>query len=378
MTKVFPPEYYGIIFHVNLYKGENKTKDVQRAHVYTSKDSITIMSNDWKTNIATVPTLNVENVEAKGDLEVLLRARGDPKPIFYLFETSKKDKLTAALKPEFEKTSKPIVFKSESVILPTFMESIPSSILLDNSQKLAQLFFSTFSNKNNIQSFYDMIICLYRLRFSNEKAGAYDKNFPLLVATLRRELLFNWYVALARACRFKVEPNAFEYFVRIIINTSADIATVSETLSIQCTELLNAITEMSENGRAESIIQSAEVLRAKVAMKSEQDYKEIPPPNQNLCDLMIKVALVLFCGVQVNTFNVDIERLTVAAIDFAMACHNKIVTDDSFKTLKKALEAYTMELLRFMDARRYDPEFHFVFIAFSIVDEIKRMKFEFK
>ena len=61
-----------------------------------------------------------------------------------------------------------------------------------------------------------------------------------------------------------------------------------------------------------------------------------------------------------------------------MACHNKIVTDDSFKTLKKALEAYTMELLRFMDARRYDPEFHFVFIAFSIVDEIKRMKFEFK
>lgn len=377
MTKVFPPQYYGSMFHVTVHKAEGKTKDGQKAHIYTSKDNLIIVSSDWKTNIATIPPTAIVDVEAKGDADVLIKTKVESKQVYYYIEAIKNSKILAAIKPETEKTTKTVVYKSETTVVPTYNDMINMQTFIDLSTKNANQFFSPFPNKTIPSSFIDLYICMYRLRFNNVNGVNTEKCFPITLTAFRRELLFNWYIALIRACKFKVEPNAFEYFVRIIINTSADIAQISESLQMPCTELLSSIAEMSENGSAESIISVAEQSRSRVSMQIEQSYKEMPAPAQALSDLIMKVALVGFCGIQVNIFSVDLERLTTTAIDYTMACHSKNCNEDNIKSLKKSLDLFTNELLRFMDAKRYDPEFHFVFIAFTIVEEIKRMKFDF-
>ena len=375
MSLVFPSQFFGTVFHITLHRGDGKTKEGTKGHLLTTKDSFSVLSIDWKNTVLNIPVEQVVSAELKGD-DVLLHIKNDSKPQTYFIETYKAEKLKQALTPVPEKQTKPIVFLTATTIVPT-LNNTDSKDLYDNAATFANKFYTPFGAKQFPPNFGDMIVCMYRARFPNSFVNNISRNIDLLLASFRREFLLDWCVSLVRACRFKVEPNAFEYFVRIIVNTAADIATNAEPLQTNCTDMLTAIAQMSETGDAAPIITAAEQIRAHIAVAVEQSYKDAPPLNVSFSDLMMKVSLVMFCGTMVQIFQVDVDRLTQKAVEFATAIASKLPWDEPLKNLKKALDAFANELLRFMDAKRYEAEFHFVFVAFTIVEDIRRMKLDF-
>ena len=376
MALVFPSQFYGSVFHITLHRGDSKSKEGTKGHLLITRDSFSVLSNDWKSPIIQISVSQISSApEQKGD-DVLLHTKVDAKPVSFYIETYKGEKLVQALTPVPEKQKTQAQCLTETTVIPSFMDSVNKNALLEAASSFTTKFYTPFGTKQVSQNFVDMMIIMYRFRFMNTYANGVSRNTDILLLTLRREFILDWCAALVRACRFKVEPNAFEYFVRIIVNTAADIAINAEVLQTNCTDLLTAIAQMSETGDATPIISAAEQIRAHTSVAIEQAYKDAQPTNVSFCDLIMKVALVLFCGSMVQIFQVDMDRLTAKAVEFCTVAYSKRLFDDSFKALKKALDAFANELLRFMDAKRYESEFHYVFVAFNIVEEIRHMKIE--
>ena len=372
---VFPPDSYGSVFHVIFHRGDSKTKEGIKGHVIITKDSASILSQDWKSTLATIPVTQVHSNEQKGE-DVYLHTRLENRQTSFIFECHKADKLVKALTPVPEKQKKDVEYLSAKAIMPTFQD-IKFNQILEAAAQFTKKFFTPFGSKQLPPNVADMIVCMYRARFPNSMSGNLQRNIDLLLTSLRREFLQDWCIALVRSCKFKVEPNAFEYFVRIIVNSASDIAIVAEGLQTNCTDLLTSIAQMSETGDAAPIVTAAEQIRAHIAVAVEQAYKDAPPQNVAFSDLMMKITLVLFCGIMVQIFQADIDKLSKRAVEFCYAVSHNKPTDDPLKFLKKALDSFANELLRFMDAKRYDAEFHYVFVAFTIVEDIRRMKFDF-
>jgi len=372
----FASQFCGSVFHISLHRGESRSKDPAKCHIVMSKDLISIISPDWKTSLFQISPAAFISVTKKEN-DVILKFKHEQKATSVLIETNKPDKIINALTVETTKPTQQPACLAVNKLLPTY-QNLKSNLqqLNDAITGLSQQLLALFtSQKTYVHHFADMLHSLYRLRFDESSSVRIQENIEVLSLELKRQLLVMWCSAISKASRFQIEPNAFEYFIRIIVNSSSDMATIAESIGANFTDLFTSVAHMSETGDAGSILPSLEHVKAESMTILNQSRSRVPVAYPQLYTLILNASLVALSGQIVQLFQIDIERLSTLAIDFARAAINRQINNESFEEMKKGIEIMANEMLRLLDAKRYDPEFHYVYCSFVIMDEIKNMKY---
>ena len=384
MSTNLPSRYWGSVFQIRYAKSEKITETMQDAILITNKDSFYIFSNDWSESICQVSTGQVQEMvrsEEEQDIAITYKISGKPTTHIHLRSKNDKfEKLFKAITVETSKNAGVPQYGTLTNLIPTFKFTMESEIeefyaALVNMQTR---FYANFEcDKPCKLAFVDIIACAYRFRYNNEAGQEFKTNVDSFIVEFRRLFFSEWCTALLQAARFNPdEKNAYEYALRLVTSIATDIHVNSDSLEVNSSDLFGAIGEMAERGNATNITEAVVQMNTQFKEAFNSCYNETPCVNQTFTTLLMRVALVLFCGNMLQIYPIDVERFTLRVIDFAVGAFTQNLAEDHFKRLRKAVDSFTNELLRFMDTRRYDPSFRFVFIASVINEEIKRTPFD--
>ena len=384
MSSNLPVRYWGSLFRVKYALQEKVTKDMKPGNLITNRDTFLIFSQDWQEPIATVTTGSVQHVEKDHDhKEIFFTYKVSGKPLQYLHVASaddKLDKLHKAITVETSKSAAIPPYASLPQLIPTFNFPMESTIqdFYNSMTNIQTRFYAPFECAKAAQmSFVDILTCIYRLRYDNEPAQDFETNADSLIVEIRRQFFYEWCNALLKAAQFDPrEKNGYEYALRLVIGIATDIHVSSDSLEANSTDLFISIGQFADRGDGTNITSAVSELKKTFKQMFLDGYKDSPPVNDYYVLLLTRVLLILFCGNMLQIYPIDIERFTLRTVDFAVALYTMNLPEEHFKTLRKTVDSFTNELLRFMDTRRYDPSFKYVFIASTINEEIKKMKYE--
>ena len=384
MSSNLPARYWGSIFRVTYALQEKVTKNMKPGVLITNRDTFIILSENWQENVVSVQTGSVQaNVLDHENKEVFITFKVSGKPVQYVHIASsdeKLDKLSKAISVETSKTAAMPPYASLPQLIPTFNFPMESTIedFFKSMANVQSRFYGPFEcGKPATMAFLDLLACIYRFRYDGEPAQEFETNADSLLVEVRRQFFYEWCTALVKAARFDPkDKNAYEYALRLVVGIAADIHVTSDALEVNTSDFFKAVGQFAERGDGTNLTPAVAELKKTFRTMFMDGYKETPPVNDYYVLLLTRILLILFCGNMISIYPIDIERFTLRAVDATYGLYTLNLPEENFNILRRSVDSFTNELLRFYDSRRYDPSFKYVFIAFSINDEIKKMKYE--
>ncbi|EAY20663.1 hypothetical protein TVAG_163590 [Trichomonas vaginalis G3] len=377
MATLLPPRYYGSIFHIEYTKDEKGEKNLEPAILITGKDSFMVLTKDWSKPVVQISTNNVQEMK-RGKHGVHCKYKADNKIQHIYFKSEKTDKLYSAITVETSNTAQMPNYNTLPKVIPTFkfeMDSVTEE-LYQNLINLQTRFYSSFNCAKPSQiPFVDLLVCVYRFRYLNDSADQIQNNVDALLTEIRRQFFSDWCLALLKAAQFDPKvPNAYDFSLRIVTSLLTDIHLNSDSIEANTTDLYKAVGEMCERGDATNITAAVKSMLDIFDTMYEDGYKAQPCANQAILRVLTRVLLLMFCGNMLQIYPIEIERLVIRTAEFTVAAYNKNLLEEHFKILRKTVDSFHNELLRFMDTRRYDPLFRFVYVSAELSEKIKNTK----
>jgi hypothetical protein len=150
------------------------------------------------------------------------------------------------------------------------------------------------------------------------------------------------------------------------MNASATLAKVAAPLGINCEELLQAVSGFADRGVADGIVPAAQAVAAEAQREIDADIAKTPTCDQGHWLLMLQFALYTIAGLVVGMYQFDIDVLTEQVVEYTNAALAKQQIDAKRRELFMAKDVYLKDLLQFLDGKRYDKEFQFIFAVFQL------------
>lgn len=366
------PKYYGSVFNVVLHESKSRLCTGRRGYLFTSQDSVVILSENWKESLFSIKNVTIENVDKVGK-DIAIKYRVENQFKYVLLESEKNEKLFLALTSD-KKESAINKYATNNKIIPS-MKILRSDIEIfyDRIGAYVIKFYAPFNfGKIARVQLTDMFVCAYRFKFLNHNNSEdFDGNCSKLLTDLRRTFFIQWINAAIKASKFHIDENAFEYFVRILCQIVDDLFANQECIETNISDFAKAVAVFAQTGDATGIPVAAEKIKSDVEALIDQNYSTNPPINVGVLDLIYKAILVAFCGNMIDVYNLDIDKLMHSVVEFTEKTYFGGQDLNFLRRLRGDMEEFTIELLRLCDSKRYDPEFHFVFVSFCILDSIK-------
>ena len=373
---MLPARFYGTIFHVKFSKGEKKSNEPMPCILITGKDSFTVISENWEKSVCRVSLKKVVSMDKMPDA-VKVTFKADNSAVSIILETPKIEKLMHAITPDGPDHQLPILFNTLKSIIPTLgFSDKQKENFLQNITGVFSVFFSKFECAKPYQiTFCDLLIVLYRFRFKTEEKMNEKGKMETILKELNRQWADEWLKSICSAAEFDpTQSNGYEYALRIVLGLGDDLYNHQSYMVGDPKSLFVAITEMNEKRDATNITEAAKQLLIQSETETTNEYKVNATLNDKFCLLVKRMLILAFCGNMVQVLPIDIERITCRTIDLACAVMDEHLVDDHFHLLRKAVDSYGHELLRFMNTRRYDPSFKYVYACYVVSREICRMK----
>ena len=376
-NNLLPARFYGTIFYVKFSKTDKKSNDAVDALLITSKESYFILSADWKQSFAKVSISKVASTEKTHDgIHIIYKDSGKVQNIF--LESVKLDKLYSAITVETSANPLPLLYNSLSTIIPTLQLTKKSEIddFYHGLERVFNGFYSSFECAKPYQvTFTDLLTVFFRFRFPTESATSCDSFVDMMLKELNRQFVEEWLKSICSAGEFdSAQANGFEYALRLVINLANDLYTHKNLLEDNADELFVACAEMHERKDASKLTPACKDLLVHIKQLNDADYKTIPAQNPVICTLAKRMLMLAFCGNMVQILALDIERITAHFIDFANSLYRNMNIEETLHQLRKSVDSFSHELIKFMDTRRYDPSFRYVYACSVIAKEIVKMK----
>ena len=377
-NNVLPARFYGTVFYVKYSKGDKKSADAIDAILITGKESYFILTADWKQSLAKLSLSKIANTEkTKDGIHIIYQENRKANHIF--LESVKLEKLYAAITVESTSNPLPLLYSSLRTIIPTLNLNKRSQIneFYSGLEEVFKRFFSSFDCAKPYQvTFSDLLSVFFRFRFPTEKATECKELVDTMVKELNRQFVEEWLKSICSAGDFDPgQTNGFEYAMRLVINLANDLYTHKILFEgRESDELFLACTEMHERKDASKLTPACRELILQIQQSTAAEYKETPPQSAVMCTLAKRMLMIAFCGNMVQILTLDIERITSRFIDFANALYRNMNIEETLHQLRKSVDSFSHELLKFMDTRRYDPSFRYVYACSVITQEIIKMK----
>ncbi|EAY06459.1 hypothetical protein TVAG_149450 [Trichomonas vaginalis G3] len=374
--QMLPGCFFGTIFKIDFIKNEKKPDEFTPSILITNRDAFLILSRDWKNQVARVTSDQVKNAQIV-DIGVKLTYRSDNKDTTVVLKTAKSSKLIMAILPETPEKPLPPPFLSTAKLAPTFkFDQAQIDKLMNNFAGIVSAFYGPFMvDRLPIVMFPDLLMCLYRFRFSQKSLPDFQDNCKQILKELKLHFCIEWANGIKKAAQFDPkQKNGYDYALRIVVNSTADMNNNQSYSNSSPTDFFKTVCELAERGDGSNLTAEAKKYVANVNNELQAEFQNTPCVDTKMVELYYKLLILLFCGTQINIAAQDIEKLTIRAIDFCLAYYSKYLEEDRFRHLRKTVDLYAHEIIRLMDKNRYDPVFRFAFIGFHLSKEILRIK----
>ena len=377
MSNYLPSRFFGTIFHITYSRGDKKSNEPTSAILMTNKDSFYILSADWRQNLCQVSGTSVTGIARNGNgIHITYKVDGRTNDIF--LESNKVDKLISAITIESSGNALPPLYNSVPKLIPTFKFQMDSERedLIKNMDTVFNKFFSSFEcTKPYAITFTDLLIAFYRFRFPQEQANSSAGNIDTIITELNRQYVEEWLKSIGSSAEFDpAQTNGYEYALRLTLNLANDLYLHQNMIETNANDLFQACAEMSERRDASKITPAVISLLTSIKEMNDKGNQALPPTNNMMCVMAKRMLILAFCGNMVQILTLDIERITTRFLDFCIAVYNNQLIEENWHLLRKSVDSFSHELLKFMDTRRYDPSFRFVYACHVVAREIIHMK----
>lgn len=369
---MFPPKYAGTVFNVYLSEPDVKGKETLKCHIITEPDNINLISNDWKNVIRKIPVADVERAELRKNIVALIM-KGQPKPTTTLLDTKPDppNKLHAALSIVQSEQKVDLSHKGLSFVIPTMnlpdksKQMVLHKRIIDCCKDILAKFRAPI---DNCGALIDIFTCVYRYRYSDSACAQDEKNTNQLAMDIRRQIAVTYGRAIMRSMQalnqLHEEAN---YFITVAVGASEFVKTACEGCGINSYELHQVVQQLKDIGdtMSQNVFQAAERIVQEAQNAYDISISQEPPFYPEDLNGMISAFIFLLGGTMVNLYKYDGDILADRALEFAHSTSLKLTRNDPKNNFKMARRNYCLELLRFMDGRRYDPSFAHVYAIFN-------------
>ena len=366
---MFPPQYYGTTFNVQ-YTAVPSQKTPVQCHVITSQDSFDIISRNWTDSIAKFSVTDVEKVEIRGDAVVVSMREGAlVKSISLETRPEKRETLQKALTEVASVPKAEIRFLALAAILPTFKFADKAQTMnlhkaiMDRTTQFVQTFQASKSVTPLSGPFVDVFTCLYRFRFDNDAGQAVDQGVAAIDLLIRRHMLRTWCERLSM-CAQSTGPNAKVYVTKLAGHIMNTITKISNSLSVNNETLGREVSSFVNGEGGDGIAPAAAAIVSQMNDLMKQDLEN--PFDEANMKLFLDYAMVILCGVVVGLYKQDLERFAARAVEYTRS----VVTRGDFESAKQKLvsakKEFMSELLCFLDGKRYEDSFQYVYCIWEM------------
>jgi hypothetical protein len=306
---MFPPRYHGTIFNVT-YEPQGSQKDSSktavRAHLITSLDTAELFQEDYTTSVAKFRPADIDRLENRKTSVFLTMRPGCQTPTMRLStHPESSDSLNSALTQILAISKPEIRFLAMVNVLPTCkFPSRREEITLHKGMMdiAAQIVQSLGGPKETNGQFVDAVSCVYRMRYRNSNSRPMADCIQETGLNVGRRLVVVWCDAIARAAEF-----VGDYFSKLIVNLSATIVKIANTISISADELTSAAREFDESGEP-----GVGAIAARISGEAEggidADLAESAPCDTGNFVWILDLAVIALAGIIAEVYPIDIEN----------------------------------------------------------------------
>jgi len=306
----------------------------------------------------------VDQVEVKDTVITLTMVTGHNFPVVTLgTRPYAPDNLVQAITPTSEPASRKrrdSTFLSLRAIIPSFKLSSGKSVQLQNCliEQCRQL-LQTFDAQPIDFSFIDAVTSLLRLRVSDEDALAPDQVVKLTIADLKRFLIITWCSGILKCVRSADSDAAISFYSLLARNCAQTVSKIGPGLSIFCDDLNQALSHFPDgvDTSVRRIIREARESLDREAAKS-------PPHLAPALPVAYELALTVMAAVVVGMYSQDCEAMAARAVEYATEAIGER-RDEPAMSARDAQARFIRDVTLFMDGRRYEENFHWVFCVWA-------------
>jgi hypothetical protein len=362
---LLPARWYGTTFNV-VYTNEPTQKSPLKAHVLTSRDGFEIISGDWKTSYQKFSPSDVDRIESKKTMAVLMMKPGQRVTTISLStRPAPCDSLIAALTPtSCAQLPKPEPkFLALRDILPTFkfpdhaQKMQLHGVIGDQTTQLLQL-FGVSSGAN--PAFIDVFSCLLRMRYYNEQVQAIDQAVKSTLADLRRRLIVAWCSGIARCLQSPESPTQERFYAKVAAAAVETVSRACKAVQIACDDLVAAVPQFPTD------VEPAVARIMKEAQDAlDREASRFPAYDRPGLKVMYCLTLSALAGAVVGMYQVDCDAFAAKVVEYATAVANKDRVEEAKRDVIIAQTAFLKDILCLLDGRRYDEPFQWIYCTWE-------------
>lgn len=369
---MFPPKYAGTVFNVYLSEPDVKGKEVLKCHIITEPDNINLISSDWKNIIRKIPVTDVERAELRKNVVALIM-KGTPKPTTTILDTKPElpNKLHAALSIVQSEQKIDLSHKGLSFVIPTMnlpdksKQMILHKRIIDNCKDILSKFRAPVDNNSAL---IDLFTCLYRYRYSDSACAQDEKNTNQLSLDVRRQIVVTYGRAIMRAMQAMSQLHEeAQYFTKVATGAADYVKIACEGCGINSMDLQQTVQQLNDIGdtMSQNVYQAAERIVIEAQNAYDISLAQEPPFYPSDLKGMMSAFIMLLGGTMISFYKYDGDLLADRALEFAHSTSLKLNRNEPHNNFMIARRNYCVELLRYMDGRRYDPLFAHVYAIFN-------------
>ena len=165
-------------------------------------------------------------------------------------------------------------------------------------------------------------------------------------------------------CAQSTAPNAKVYITKLAGHIMNTISRLADSLSVNNETLAREVSSFVSGEGGNGIAPAAGAIVSQMNDLMKQDLEN--PFDEPNMKFFLDYAMAMLCGVLVGLYKQDLEKLAARAVEYTRS----VVTRGDFESAKQKLVAvkkeFMSELLCFLDGKRYEDSFQYVYCVWEM------------
>jgi hypothetical protein len=337
-----------------------------KAQLLTTRDRLEFVSSNWQSTCDQIPVTDIVRVEGKGNSIVLSLRLGCRYSTVTLIPTAAAyDRLLQAVSADDGVRVEERVPVCK-VVIDSFMGQ-PGQVLYkeleDESRQLFQLLRGRIIES---ESFVDVLLCGYRMRFANDLGLQREQAVQLMGMDVKRWIIVNWCDALLRAIQPANEPIAVSFRNAIAVNIAATIEKVASNVGLWVNPLKEAMEAANFPGNPGLAEKAAKSLKQEAVEGIEKDLRMNPPNDTGALRFLEAPIVIAASAAAIEMYEQDLEEFARVVVDYTSAVMERSQVDPARSALLERKNALLKDLLRFLDGQRYGSNFQWIYCVWGL------------
>jgi hypothetical protein len=338
---MLPSRWFGRTFDV-LYSNDPSQRTPIKVHLITSRDSFELISADWKTSFQRFRVSDLSGIESHGTSVVLtMSANHKFSSVTLNMRPKSPESLVQAL------TAVPIRPESTIALSPLLQNSQPD--LIEETRSLLQT-LGCDPPVNLV--FVEAVACLVRCHLQEGQPEKPDT----VICGFQRFMIGALSKAILRAVQKADSSNVVSFYGDIARGCARTIVKLAPALSIFVADLIDAIEKFPEG-----VGECAGRIRTEAENVVGKEAVMTSPHRQTGLQIVKQLVLTLLAAVTVGMYQVDCVAFSAKIFDFVTALQDQRKRDEATREVLAAQTRFLGMLLCFMDGRRCEEDFYWMF-----------------